>query len=57
MITLVLESLYYCCFGPRKKEPTGVKLILDNLEALKDHEIRFIADKFHLLQKKRNLCC
>ena len=57
MITLVLESLYYCCFGPRKKEPTVINLILDNMEEMAEREVKFVLDKFNLMQKKRNLCC
>ena len=58
MITFIIEACYYCCFGPRKKEPNAINLLLDNIEDLAEHELKYLLDKFtQVHQKKKNLCC
>jgi hypothetical protein len=53
MITLYIESLYYCFF---KEKPTTDKII-DHIEKLADHEIEYIMNKFNHIKSKRVTCC
>ena len=53
MIAVILECLYYCCY----REKITTDKIIDHIEKLADHEIKYIINKFNHISSKGIMCC
>jgi hypothetical protein len=55
MLKWILDALYYCCY--REKPQITTESVIEHLERLAEHEVKFIINK---VSKSRNMlksCC
>ena len=53
-IGLILDVLYYCCY--RHKEQIKTETVIEHIEKLAEHEIKYIINKFSS-KSAINACC
>ena len=54
MIGLILDAIYYCCY--RQKEQINTETVIEHLEKMAEHEIKYIINKFNK-KPAINYCC
>jgi hypothetical protein len=55
MIETILDAIYYCCY--REKPKISTESVIQHLEKLAEHEVRYVVNKVLKNRDRLKSCC